>query len=517
MYKTLSFLLLFLSIYFLSACTGTHVGDTVRVEQGLMKGSLSADGSVCAFKGVPYAHPPLGELRWKAPEPPLPWEGTRDCSEFGPSAMQSTPVPFDRWTSEFIAPAEPLSEDCLYLNIWTSTGKVKEKKAVLVFIHGGAFTGGSGSVPAYDGSTLAKKGLVVVTINYRLGIFGFLAHPELTAEAADSASGNYAFLDQVEALRWVKKNISAFGGDPDRVTIAGQSAGAYSVTNLVASPLGAGLFSGAVVESGGGVRKNGSNSRERSMDEAYHRAGEVEKHFGVEGIEALRAIPAEELVKNPVYTGPAIDGYFLPEAVDELLISGKANAVPLMIGWNADDAGINPDDIDRDGYLTWVSEMLGDKAEVFLEFFPAGTDEEAYSSLRRLSGLMSYGLPALNWMSVRQANGNGPVYMYNFCRSLPFGEGQKSYGAFHTGEVPYLYGTLQSSSVRPWTDDDYRLSDYMTGYLVNFCNAGDPGVVQGLQWPACTDSSYQAIFFDIPLKVDTIITSSCLDFLQSLW
>ena len=244
--------LLAMSVF--SGCqSDTSLSTIIQTDNGQVEGLPNADASVVAFKGIPFAAPPVGDLRWKAPQPVQNWEGVRECKEFSSSAMQSTPAPFLMWTSEFIAPAKPLSEDCLYLNLWTANPASAEKRPVIVFIHGGGFTSGSGSVPIYDGEEMAKAGVVFVTINYRVGIFGFFSHPELTAESPHHTSGNYGLLDQIAALKWVQKNIAAFGGDPTRVTIAGQSAGAFSVNFLVASPLAKGLFQRAIAESGGAV------------------------------------------------------------------------------------------------------------------------------------------------------------------------------------------------------------------------------------------------------------------------
>ena len=236
-------------IVFLGRAQSKAPFETVRTQNGLVSGIYS--NGVNVFKGIPFAAPPVGELRWRAPQPAASWQGIRKCNTFSASAMQAKPAPFMMYTAEFLAPPEPLSEDCLYLNVWTAAKAVNEKRPVIVWVHGGGFTGGSGSVPLYDGEDLAKKGIVFVTINYRLGVFGFLAHPELSKEANGKEVGNYAFLDQIAALEWVKKNISAFGGDPNNVTLAGQSAGAFSVNVLVASPLAKGLFHKAIAESGG--------------------------------------------------------------------------------------------------------------------------------------------------------------------------------------------------------------------------------------------------------------------------
>src|SRR6201996_1636746 len=228
----------------------------VRTEAGLVSGVANSTGDVTAYKGIPFAAPPVGELRWKAPEPVKHWDGVRKCDAFGPSPMQDKPIPFAVYTSEFLIPEAPISEDCLYLNVWTGAKAKTEKKAVFVWIYGGGFTSGGSACDIYNGEALAKKGVVFVSINYRVGVFGFFAHPELTKESLIHSSGNYGLMDQIAALKWVKKNIAAFGGDPDNVTIAGQSAGSMSVNALVSSPLTKGLFNRAIAESGSLTVKN---------------------------------------------------------------------------------------------------------------------------------------------------------------------------------------------------------------------------------------------------------------------
>jgi len=494
MYKTIITSLLFVILLLSAGCSKQNLNETIAVEQGLLKGILNEKGDILVFKGVPFAAPPVGDLRWKPPQEPAHWKGSRDCSSFAPSAMQSTPVPFDRWTSEYIAPAEPLSEDCLYLNIWTKAGSIKEKRPVLVYIHGGAFTGGSGSVPAYDGEAMAEKGLVFITINYRLGILGFLVHPDLTAESPDHASGNYGLLDQLEALHWIKKNISAFGGDPDKVTIAGQSAGASSVSCLYASPLAKGYISGVIAESGGKLSGSSENRSLPTLAVAEEAAGEVDAFFGVNGIDELRKIPADELIKVPYRSRPIIDGLLLTDQPWNLFDQGLSGCLPLLIGWNTDEGMDGGEDIDTLKLRQVAEEKFGDRAQAFLDAFPAHTSGEAYDVIKAASVYAGYGRRAFEWMEVQNNKGCAPVYIYNFSRKVPYGEGQKDYGAFHSGEVAYAYGNLLTSPIRPWTETDFHLSDVMSEYWANFARNGDPGTVEGINWPACAAPDYQVMY-----------------------
>ncbi len=278
---------------------------SVSTDAGMVSGKLVGQDSIKTFMGIPFAAPPVGELRWKAPQSLQSWEGIKECVENPASPIQNPPKPFFAWSEEFLIPKEPISEDCLFLNVWTAAENANEKLPVMVWIHGGGFSGGSGTVPLYGGEELAKKGIVVVTINYRLGILGFLAHPELTAESPDQTSGNYGILDQIAALEWVKKNIASFGGDPDNVTIAGQSAGAFAVNALVVSPKAKGLFHKAIAQSGGMF--NRGTGLVSGIKGAEERGQEFMAGMGVESISVLRSISADSLLKIPGRFGPVVD------------------------------------------------------------------------------------------------------------------------------------------------------------------------------------------------------------------
>ncbi|MGH7237933.1 MAG: carboxylesterase/lipase family protein, partial [Candidatus Saccharimonadales bacterium] len=313
--------------------------ETIRVEGGTISGVKSNTSEVVSYKGIPFAAPPVGELRWKAPQPIVPWHGVKKCDAFGPSPMQAKPVPFMVYTREFLIPQKPISEDCLYLNVWTKAHR-GEKRPVFVWIYGGGFTSGGTAVPIYDGEAMTKKGIIFVSVNYRVGVFGFLAHPDLTKESPNHASGNYGLLDQIAALTWVKKNIAAFGGDPDNVTIDGQSAGSMSVNCLVASPLAKGLFNKAIAESGSFLINNPllkSNNLEGAEQQGVKLAAAV--HAAT--LEELRRVPAEDLMKIPGRYSPIVDGYVLPGPVSQIIAEGKENNVPLITGWNADESFVS--------------------------------------------------------------------------------------------------------------------------------------------------------------------------------
>ncbi|MEQ1588239.1 MAG: carboxylesterase family protein, partial [Cyclobacteriaceae bacterium] len=304
--------------------TGFSQSPVIKTENGLISGIKKGDVSI--FKGVPFADPPVGDLRWKAPQPVTNWSGTLKCENFSASPVQGKPVPFMMWTEEFISPPEPLSEDCLYLNIWTKGKTKNDKLPVLVWIYGGGFVSGSAACAVYDGEELAKQGIVFVSINYRVGPFGFLAHPELTKESGTKSSGNYAFLDQLAALRWLQTNIAAFGGDPGNVTIAGQSAGSFSINALVASPLGKGLFHKAIAQSGGFL----GGSIGKKLPQAEKSGIVFAQKANVAGLTELRKMSAEEIQRVATLMGrdafsPVLEDYVLPSNLLTHFQQGKHN------------------------------------------------------------------------------------------------------------------------------------------------------------------------------------------------
>ena len=368
----LSFVCTTLLTIFIFAQENNKVSGVIKTGSGLVSGVTNKDGSVNIFKGIPFAAPPVGNLRWQAPQPVQSWTGVKKCDSFGPSAPQGKPVPFMMYTAEFLIPAEPISEDCLYLNIWAPASS-SEKKPVIVWVHGGAFTSGSGSCPIYDGENMAKKGVVFVTINYRLGIFGFLAHPDLTKESSTHSSGNYAFLDQAEALRWVKKNIAAFGGDPNRVTIAGQSAGSFSVNALAASPVTKGLFQRVIAESGGMFNMDG---RSLTLTAAQRNGITIMETVKANSIEELRNKPADELLKAGGMMGPVIDGYVLPSDVHTIYDQVKQNDVPVLTGWNRDEGFPSGGASTPETYKANAIKQYADLADEFLNAYPGNTPEE---------------------------------------------------------------------------------------------------------------------------------------------
>ncbi|MDX8338904.1 carboxylesterase family protein [Draconibacterium sp. IB214405] len=502
----------------LGGCTSQpakQIKDGVTIADGSVSGSFDESTGITTFKGIPFAAPPVGDLRWKAPQPVEPWEGVKECTEFSASAMQATPVPFMMWTQEYIAPKEPLSEDCLYLNVWTPAKDATEKRPVFVYIYGGGFSSGSGAVPIYDGEEMAKKGLVFITINYRVGTFGFLAHPELTAESPNHASGNYGLLDQVEALKWVNKNIAAFGGDPDNVTIGGQSAGAFSVNYLVASPLTKGLIHRAIAESGGAVLSSNALARGGDLNFGEEAGVKFAEELGVSSIEELRAKSAEEILAGGGFRNPIVDGYFLPKSVGEIFANGEQNDIPVIIGWNEDE-GFGGAPVPADQFKERVKTMFGDKADAFLAEFPLNTDEEAFAIQNDLGALQTFGIQSYKWMLLQNEKATSKVFMYRFERDVPYAEGMTDFGAFHTSEVPYAYNNLKMSP-RPWTEEDYKLADLMSDYWVNFATAGDPNAEGLPAWEAATPDNLKAMHFNLTSECGDLPSVKLLKFLDDLY
>ena len=434
------------------------IGPVVETQSGLVQGMANENGTVMAFKGIPYAAPPVGDLRWKEPQPPLPWDGIRDAGEFCASCMQFlrySHLPGGPWTEEFMVQNE-ISEDCLFINIWTPAKEATDKLATLVYIHGGAFTEGSGAIDVYDGEELAKKGIIVITINYRLGAFGFLAHPELTAESPNYASGNYGILDQVAALRWIRDNISVFGGDPARVTIAGQSAGASSVRALIVSPLAKGLFSGAITQSGSGYMGSGNATM---LSDAEANGLKFAEAKGASSLAELRTMTAEDiLAQDPGQRGfrfgMVVDNYSITGDYISVFKTGEHNDTPFM-------TGLNEGEVRYGGQIT----------DEFYELYPLGPDLDSLAGITIAAQERSR-LNAFLWMDYRSKTSKTNGYIYYFDRAIPWPE-YPQFGAFHTGEVPYVFNNLKMLD-RPWTAVDTLAADRISSYWVNFVKTGDP-------------------------------------------
>ncbi|MDE3213022.1 MAG: carboxylesterase family protein [Bacteroidota bacterium] len=486
------------------------LSPVVKVEGGRVEGYRDGSG-LLIFKGIPFAAPPVGALRWKAPQPVIPWQGIRKCTAFGPSPMQPAPAPFYMWSSEFLIPKAPISEDCLYLNVWTGAHASKDKRPVLVWIYGGGFSSGGSGVPIYDGAAYAKRGVVFVSINYRVGIFGFLALPELDRESPDHVSGNYGLLDQIAALRWVKKNITAFGGDPDNVTIAGQSAGSMSVNCLVASPLARGLFNKAIAESGANFTGGGFGIP--SLQDKEKAQENIESHLKASSLADLREISADSLLKVGGGWGPNIDGYVLPEPIARIFEQGRENKVPLLTGWNQGE-GLLFGPVATEQAFRKMATAYGADSTAFLKFYPAGSDSQAAASQLDLQRDKIFGVQNYTWANLESSQGI-PVYVYRFTHKVPGTGVYAKFGAFHTGEVPYAYGNLKFSD-RPFKPVDYALEKTMSSYWINFIKSGDPNEKGLPDWPLYKSGTQKIMQLGDVSHAETIPDRARLDFLRNL-
>jgi para-nitrobenzyl esterase len=507
------------------------ISDPVRVEQGLLSGTTGDSADVRVYRGIPFAAPPVGNLRWKAPQPPAAWQGVRQAAEFSNACWQTQ---YSAAAAIYQAKLPPLSEDCLYLNIWTPAKSAKDKLPVMLWIHGGAFTRGFGGSQAYNGEVLARKGAVIVTINYRLGVFGFFAHPELTAESAQHASGNYALLDQIAALQWVQKNIAAFGGDPGRVTIFGESAGSWAVNALMASPLSKGLFQRAIGESGGsfspmktlaaaekdGEKLAASLASAPSVDaKDPNGQSSAAKNGTANTLAALRAKSPEDLLKvaDNELVRTIVDGWVLPEDVATIFAQGKQNDVPLIVGYNSDEGTtLAPQAANLKAMMfsAGIHQRYGPLAEQMLKIYPAGSDEQAVASFYAAYRDQAFGWEMRTWARTATKTGHHPVYLYYFSRRPPGPQSDKL-RAFHASEIAYVFGSFVWPF--PWEDTDRKLSDAMTSYWVNFAATGNPNGGSLPKWPAYSAREDQSLEFGDQISVRSEINKAGLDFFDGYY
>ena len=461
----------------------------VKTDKGDVEGSYTADKQVLAFKGIPYAAPPVGDLRWQPPQPVAKWRHTLSAKEFGNRCMQA--VSYSDMTFHDPGP----SEDCLTLNVWAPSRAKRGSLPVMVWIYGGGFAAGGASEPRHDGQFLAHRNVVIVSMNYRLGIFGFFVHPELTAESPHHASGNYGLLDQTAALEWVRDNISNFGGDPSNVTIFGESAGSYSVSAQMASPMARGLFSKAIGESGAPFFSDSlpfeSLKTREERDLAF-----AKKAYNTGSVADLRKLSADEILQggkessgsSSLHFNPDVDGYFLPDSVSNIYAAGHQAHVPLLAGWNADEARSRVTaakvPTTAESFTATAHTEFNDRAEDFLTAYPAATNEEATTSAGDLAGDRFIAFSTWQWLEAQVDTGESPVYRFRLDLGSP---GDKyhpaSYGAFHSDDIEYVFGTLDSRNIAVWRPEDRKLSDQIGAYWTNFARTGDPNNAGLPQWP----------------------------------
>ena len=477
------------------AFTMAAESPTIQLSEGLISGLPSPHApGISVFKGIPYARPPVAELRWRPPEPAVPWSGTRQSTEAGNPCWQPIVPETSLYSRGPISP----SEDCLYLNIWSAEAPELEKpSAVMVWFHGGSNTTGHGSSLIFDGSRLATKGVVVVTANYRMGAFGFLAHPALSEESSHSSSGNYALLDQIAVLRWVQENIGAFGGDPDRVVIFGQSAGSMDVCLLMTSPMTAGLISGVIGHSGGCLRVT------TPLAEAEAEAEKVAAQFPAGGLSDLRAIPSAELVAGAnkaavPLSRPIVDGWIIPDEPRRLFMQGSFNRVPLIVGDMADEfrgLDANSPPLSQTAYESQVREIYPDIAEELLVTYADTAKLSPLEARRKISTHSTFTWASRNWAGLVASSGE-PSFVYHFTQptavfslyiperpEFPDPDGPRSLGAYHSGDLAYHFNNVGLVGIG-WEDWDYQLADIISSYWVNFANTGNPNGAGLPPWPA---------------------------------
>ncbi len=474
-----------IGILVLAVCPlSAAIQQPVKVEGGQISGTPGKDPSIAVFKGIPFAAPPVGDLRWRAPKPVVAWQGVRKADQFGNSCIQNIVTERKPWTYEFMAHND-ISEDCLYLNVWTGAKATGEKRPVYMYIYGGGNTEGSAAVPVYDGEGLAKKGVIVVTVNYRLGILGFFTHPELTAESDVHASGNYALLDLISALHWIHDNIAAFGGDPNHVTIGGQSAGASNTHALVASPLAKGLIHGAIAESGSSV-----GGRGRTLADQEQAGVQFAQAKNAHSLADLRKMSWKDITApvqgQSLRFGPVVDGYVEPASPAEIFAQGKQNDVPTLTGCNMHDLGggsTHPNTTAAQ-FQTQAQQRYADLSSAFLKLYPAATDDEARASSNQ-SAWDSLRTSMYLWSVNRAKTAKTKAYTYYWDHAMP-GPDADQYGAFHTSEVPYAMNTLYMSD-RPFTDTDRKIADTLSSYFANFIRTGDPNGKGLAHWPSTVE------------------------------
>lgn len=462
--------------------TRAIAADQVRTASGTVEGFASPDNKIRIFEGIPFAAPPVGNLRWRPPQPVSSWTGVRKATSFGARCMQGGMF------KDMVFRDPGPSEDCLYLNVWTPAKSANAHLPVMVWIFGGGFQAGSASEPRQDGTALAHKGVIVVSMNYRLGVFGFFSDPELTKESSHHASGNYGLLDQVAALQWVHANIAAFGGDPANVTIFGESAGSVSVSAQMASPVSSGLFKQAIGESGGIFEWI---HRMKPLVQSEQVGVAFANSVGAPTLAALRAMPAAEIFQAALKEKglpfwPNIDGYFFPEDPRTIYAAGKQAHVPLMAGWNADEhrsAQFFGDlDATKANYLAKVHGEFGPNAPAVLELFPAETEAEMEQSAHDLASAEFITYSTWKWLNMQVKTGDAPVYRYHFEQAPPPEPGKPYRGVHHGADIQFVFETLDSESLA-WTADDRKMSDMMSSYWTNFAKTGNPNGSGLPNWP----------------------------------
>lgn len=485
MKKRILFIVPFL--VFAAHCSKGQCPDPVKTDKGLVQGVF--ENGLTVYKGIPFAAPPVGDLRWKAPQPSQSWEGIKQADHFAPAPFQGGNPPSGK------------SEDCLYLNVWTPAQSTNEKLPVLVWIYGGGFSFGSTSEPVSSGEKLAKKGVVLVSIAYRVGQLGFLAHPQLSAESSEHVSGNYGLLDQIAALHWIKRNIAAFGGDPNKVTIFGESAGAISVSMLCASPLAKGLFHGAISQSGGSFGPTRSitypGENMKTLKQAEAEGEEYLKRTGVASIAELRKIEADKLSMGFGMPGawPIVDGFVIPGDQYELYEAGQYNDIPVLVGYNSDEGASFSREKTPEAFVASVKARYGNFADDLIKAYPV-TENTVPKTARDLARDAAFGWHTWSWARLQTKTGQSKVFLYYFDqhpdypRELPM----YGYGSPHAQDVPYVFMHLDASNPQT-SKSDLEISEAMGTYWTNFAKYGTPNGAGSVEWPAFKEQTPSVMYF----------------------
>jgi para-nitrobenzyl esterase len=498
----------------------------VQTANGTLEG-VNASG-VKIFKGVPFAKPPVGNLRWREPQPVEAWTGVRKADKFGPRPMQ---LPL---FSDMMFRSDGVSEDCLYLNVWTPAKSSAERLPVLVYFFGGGYRAGDGSEYRYEGESMARKGIVAITVNYRLTVFGFFAHPELTKESPHHASGNYGLMDQAAALQWVQKNIAAFGGDPKKITIAGESAGSFSVSAQMASPLAKNIIAGAIGESGALLGTNAPVP----LAEAEKVGLRFADSLGAKSLAELRAMPADKILQATSRPGNAnfpvaVDGYFFPGPPLQIYTAGQQAHVPLLAGWNSEEGNyrsiIGQDKPTVENFTRAVQKMYGNQAGEILKVYHPTADSEVEQVATDMASDRFIGFGTWRWSDVQSKTGGKPVYRYLYSRARPLTKTQAAKlllgqadgslpkdtlasalrqqatrGAVHSAEIEYAMGNLATNRVYDWQPEDFVISEIMQGYFANFIKTGNPNGMGLPAWPAVQAGTAAAVMhIDVHTRAET--------------
>ncbi|HJZ99967.1 MAG TPA: carboxylesterase family protein, partial [Candidatus Solibacter sp.] len=525
----------------LTLISGALAQDHVKIPNGTLEGVSDKSSGIRSFKGIPFGEPPVGDFRWKPPQPVKNWQGVRKADKFGPRCMQR-PIFGDMGFR-----SNGMSEDCLYMNVWTPAKTDKEKLPVLVYFFGGGFVAGDGSEGRYDGESMAKRGIVAITVNYRLGVFGFFAHPELTKESPNHASGNYGLFDQRAALEWVRQNIAAFGGDPKRVTIAGESAGSIAVSAQMASPLSKNLIAGAIGESGSIMGALSAVPLADSEQMGVKFAASLGKG-DAPSLAALRAMTAEQLLEATAKPGqpwftPTVDGYFFPKSPFEIYAAGEQARVPLLAGVNSEESGyfgvLGREKPTVENYRKALERLYPGKGEEVFKLYPASNDAEVMDVARELASDRFISYSTWKWVDAATKRGGKPTYYYLYARPRPamrpeMGEAQPGLaggvvrgqqaaanprpqprGAVHSAEIEYAMGNLDLNKVYAWTADDYKVSQVMQDYFANFIKTGNPNGKGRPNWPKFGEG--QRIVIDVNTRAEADKARARYEFLDQFY